>query len=185
MRTLKRFKSRQHVITEASGDSTLNVFHDLIRFPWEGTIMFRIIAAFAALALAGCATTSEMPLAPNIVRLDTRASGALFTNSAGALTMKKAAEATLSRGFTHFRFEQASTSSGSRFVGVTSNTFGTANATAMGNTVYGNYSGTTISTPIYAPTANIGVTVVMFHANEAEAQGAFDAADVLKKGGKV
>lgn len=99
--------------------------------------------------------------------------------------MKTAAEATLSRGYSHFRFEDASTSSGSRFVGMSSNTFGTANATAMGNSVYGTYSGTTISTPMYAPTANIGVTVVMFHANEPGAQGAFDATDVLKKGGKV
>ncbi|WP_181169640.1 hypothetical protein [Mesorhizobium sp. B2-4-4] len=144
-----------------------------------------LIVVAAALALAGCATTSEMPLAPNVVRLDTQASGILFTSSAGATTMKKAAEATLSRGYTHFRFEQASTSSGSRFVGMNSNTFGTANATAMGNSAYGTYSGTTISTPMYAPTANIGVTVVMFHANETGAQGAFDAADVLKKGGNV
>lgn len=55
----------------------------------------------------------------------------------------------------------------------------------MGNTAYGNYSGTTISTPMYAPTADIGVTVVMFHADEPGAQGAFDAAEVMKKGGRV
>ncbi|MBZ9841032.1 hypothetical protein [Mesorhizobium sp. CA5] len=147
--------------------------------------MYRTVFLTAALALAGCATTSEMPLAPNVVRLDTHASGALFTGSAGAITMKKAAEATLSRGYTHFRFDQASTASGSRFVGMSSNTFGSANATVVGNTAFGNYSGTTISTPMYAPTADIGVTVVMFHANEPGAQGAFDAAEVLKKGGRV
>ncbi|MBZ9906120.1 hypothetical protein LB557_08930 [Mesorhizobium sp. BR115XR7A] len=147
--------------------------------------MYRAVALTAALALAGCATTSEMPLAPNVVRLDTHASGALFTGSAGAITMKKAAEATLSRGYTHFRFDQTSTASGSRFVGMSSNTFGNANATVMGSTAYGTYSGTTISTPMYAPTADIGVTVIMFHADEAGAQGAFDATEVLKKGGRV
>lgn len=68
---------------------------------------------------------------------------------------------------------------------MSSNTFGSANAAVMGNTAYGNYSGTTISTPMYAPTADIGVTVVMFHADEPGAQGAFDAAEVMKKGGRV
>lgn len=139
----------------------------------------------ALLLLQACATTSEMPLAPNAVRLDTQASGVLFTGSAGSMTMKKAAEATIARGYTHFRLEQASTSSGRRLTGMTSNTFGTVSAQSYGNSTYGNYSGTTYTSPNFAPTANIGVTVVMFHANEAGARGAFNAADVLKKGGKV
>jgi hypothetical protein len=131
--------------------------------------------------LAGCATTSEMPLAPNAVRLDTRASGLLFVDSAPAITMKKAAEATLSRGYTHFRLEQATTGSGSRLVGIQSSTTGTANV--YGN--YGTYSGSTFSTPMYTRTANVGVTVVMFHANEPGAKNAFNAADVMKKQGKL
>lgn len=147
--------------------------------------MRKAIVLLTAIALAGCATTSEMPLAPNVVRLDTEARGALFTGSAGAITMKKAAEATLARGYTHFRLDQASTSSGTRFAGMTSNTFGQATATGFGNTAYGTYSGTTISSPVYAPTRSIGVTVIMFHANEPGAQGAFDAAEVLKKAGRV
>jgi len=35
--------------------------------------------------------------------------------------------------------------------------------------------------PIYRPTTDVGVTVVMLHANEPGAKGAFDAAEVLKK----
>ena len=143
--------------------------------------MKKAVLAIALLSVAGCATTSEMPLAPNMVRLDTQASGLLFVGSAPSITMKKAAEATISRGYTHFRLEQATTGSGSRLVGVQSSSTGAANV--YGN--YGTYSGSTISTPMYAPTASVGVTVVMFHANEPGARGAFDAAEVLKKQGKV
>ncbi|ASS55268.1 MULTISPECIES: hypothetical protein [Rhizobium] len=138
-----------------------------------------------ACVLTACATTSEMPLAPNMVRLDTNASGLIFTSTAGAITMKKAAEATIRRGYTHFRLEQAQTASGSRFVGMNTYGSGTAQASVYGNTAYGTYSGSSFSTPMYAPTASIGVTVIMFHANEAGAKGAFDAAEVLKKNGNI
>jgi hypothetical protein len=126
-----------------------------------------------------------MPLSKNVVRLDTNAQGLIFTSQAGSITMKRAAESTLKRGYTHFRLEQVQTASGSRFVGMNTNTWGTANATGYGNTAYGSYSGTSVSSPMYAPTAQVGVTVIMFNANEPGAQGAFDAADVIKKGGKV
>ncbi|MDW9459367.1 hypothetical protein GOA57_05255 [Sinorhizobium meliloti] len=149
--------------------------------------MKRVIMSvlLSAALVTSCATTSEMPLAQNMVRLDTNASGLIFTSAAGAITMKKAAEATLRRGYTHFRVEQAQTASGSRFVGMNTYGSGTAQASVYGNTAYGSYSGSSFSTPMYAPTAQIGVTVVMFHANEAGARGAFDAADVLAKKGKV
>ena len=144
-----------------------------------------IIAALLSAALASCATTSEMPLAPNAVRLDTNASGLIFTSSAGAITMKKAAEATLRRGYSHFRIEQAQTAQGSRFVGMNTQSSGFGQASVYGNTAYGNYNSTSFSTPMYAPTARIGITVVMFHANESGASGAFDAKDVLAKNGKI
>ncbi len=44
--------------------------------------------------------------------------------------------------------------------------------------------GSGFSTPMYAPTSEIGVTVVMFRANEPGAKGAFNAAEVLKKYGE-
>ncbi|MEB2843816.1 hypothetical protein [Endobacterium cereale] len=146
----------------------------------------RLIAtALFCAALTSCATTSEMPLATNMVRLDTNASGLLFTSAAGAITMKKAAEATVKRGYTHFRLEQVATAQGSRLVGMNTNTFGTANASVYGNSAYGSYSANSFSSPVYAPTAQVGVTVIMFQANEAGARGAFDAAEVIKKNGKV
>lgn len=129
------------------------------------------LACFAGIQVS-CATTNEMPLAPNVVRLDTQASGLLFTSTAGQTTLKKAAEATKARGYTHFRLSDASTASGSRFVGMQAQSFGSFNS--------GSYSGSTTYTPMHAPTASIGVTVTMFHANERGAQGAFSVAEVLK-----
>lgn len=152
-----------------------------------GGYMKKIAIASVVLCamLSSCATTSEMPLAQNAVRLDTNASGLIFTSAAGAITMKKAAEATVKRGYTHFRLEQVATAQGSRFVGMNTNTYGNANASVYGNTAYGSYTANSYSTPMYAPTAQIGVTVVMFHANEAGSKGAFDAAEVIKKNGKI
>jgi hypothetical protein len=144
-----------------------------------------IMTALFCAGLASCATTSEMPLAQNMVRLDTNASGLIFTSAAGSITMKRAAEATIKRGYTHFRLEQVQTASGSRFVGMHTNSFGTAQANVYGGSAYGTYNATSFSSPVYAPTAQIGVTVIMFKANEAGAKGAFDAAEVLKKDGKV
>lgn len=126
-----------------------------------------------------------MPLAPNMVRLNTQASGLLFTSTAGQTTLRKAAEATLARGYTHFRLDQADTQTGSQVVGMSANTTGFANGSMIGNSVYGNYNSTTTYMPMRAPTASIAVTVIMFRANEAGAKNAFNAAEVLKKGGKA
>lgn len=147
--------------------------------------MFRLLAGLAALLLSGCATTQEMPLAPNVVRLDTHASGLLFTSAAPAMTMKRAAEVTLQRGYTHFQLGDATTAQGRSLVGMQTHGQASGSATTFGNTTYGNVSGTSYSTPVYAPTSNVGVTVVMFHANEPGAVGAWDAADVLKRQGRV
>ena len=100
------------------------------------------IKTLSALALglliAGCASTEELPLAPNFVRLDIRAP---FPTDAANQTMRRAAELTLLNGYTYFRIS-----------------------------------------PIYWRTeagADVGATVVMFHAGEAGANGAFDARAVL------
>jgi len=111
--------------------------------------------------------------------------------------MRAAAKATLDRGYTHFKFEDASLQQGSvvagtigssstnvvgssntsmsgtygrGFMNANANTFGSANATTFGST-----------SVIRAPTAGAAATVIMFHANEPGAQGAFDAEQVLKQ----
>ena len=129
-----------------------------------------------AFGLAGCIQTQEMQLAPNVVRLDTQASGRLFAGQAAAQTQRRAAELTLKNGYSHYRLDQAQVSQGSQFAGTSS--FGNASATGYGNNIY--VTGNSTSTAIYRPTSSVGVTVYMFHENEPGAQGAFDAAEVLK-----
>jgi hypothetical protein len=135
-----------------------------------------LLASALCLSLGGCISTQEMPLAPNVVRLDTSASGLLFSRLATGQTMHRAAELTLQSGYTHFRLDDASLSQGSRYAG----SFTSANATAYGNQNLAVVNGSAMSTPIYRPTTSVGVTVIMFHADEPGAKGAFDAAQVLK-----
>lgn len=84
--------------------------------------------------------------------------------------MKRAAEATLRRGYTHFRLEQASTSQGREVIGMTTQV---------------DFLGNLATSPDYAKTSNIGVTVIMFKADEPGAAGAWDAAEVIAKDGRV
>jgi hypothetical protein len=78
----------------------------------------KLLLLMLGLALTGCIHTQELPLAPNMVRLDTQASGLLFAGQATNQTMRRAAELTLQNGFTHFRFEQASLQQGSQMADV-------------------------------------------------------------------
>jgi hypothetical protein len=127
-------------------------------------MIFRTSILFlAGSLLAACVTTQEMPLAPNVVRLDTQASGLLFTSQAVPQTMRRAAQATLARGYTHFRLQDPSMGQGSE----------------LGGAVIQSHGSFVTATPIRRPTASNAATVVMFHSNEPGAQGAFDANSVL------
>jgi|SRR5271165_572641 len=139
------------------------------------------VAVLLGVCLSGCVSTQELPLAPNVVRLDTHASGALFAGQATGQTMRRAAELTLQNGYTHFRLEDAQLSHGSQFAGVYSSGTGSAFATGYGNAAYVTGYSSGFSTPIYRPTIDVGVTVVMFHAGDPGAKNAFDAAEVLRK----
>ena len=141
----------------------------------------KFAVAILAASLGGCIETQEMPLAPNVVRLDTHASGLLFTGQTVPQTMRKAAEATLRSGYTQFRFADASTNQGSRLVGVYSS------ASAQGSTSgtvssYGNFAtlnSTSVATadastvPVYQRTSDVGVTVVMLKAGDTGYDQAF------------
>jgi outer membrane murein-binding lipoprotein Lpp len=138
-------------------------------------------AMLTALMLAGCISTQEMPLAPNVVRLDTQSKGLLFTGQTVPQTMRAAAKATLDRGYTHFKLAEAGVSQGSEVAGVV----GSSNSNFNGSYGYGSMSGNSSSfgtaSVVRAPTANAAATVVMFHANEPGARGAFEAEQVLKQ----
>jgi hypothetical protein len=87
----------------------------------------------------------------------------------------------LQRGYTHFKFADASLQQGS----VVTGTVGSSDTTMSGTYGHGfmNANATTFGSTgvVRAPTATAAATVVMFHANQPEAQGAFDAAQILKQ----
>lgn len=143
------------------------------------TVRVVFVAACLSLAVAGCISTSEMPLARNVWQINTEAGGALFTGQADKATLRRAAELTLRQGYTHFVIQNPTTQSGSVYVGSTPGT-ATTNVSVFGNTA----SGTTTYTPgmpIMSPRKNVSVTVVMFHANEPQAASALDAAEILRQ----
>ncbi len=89
------------------------------------------VLAVAALSvcLSGCLTT-ETPLAPNIVRLDTDAP---FSSDAASHTMVRAAQLTLQNGYAYFRLIPIYwTNSGFSHVGVTVAMFHPGEAGAYG-----------------------------------------------------
>ena len=84
--------------------------------------------------------------------------------------MRAAAQATLARGYSHFKFADASVQQGSVVTGAVTNYNDTGTSSGFGT-----------ATALQAPTANSVATVIMFHADDPEAKGAFDAAEVLKQ----
>ena len=146
--------------------------------------MKKVISAFgilAALMLTGCISTQEMPLAPNVVRIDTQARGLLFTGQTVPQTMRAAAKATLDRGYTHFRFADAGLNQGSVVTGVVGNSNSNFNGTYSQGYVSGNSNTFGTASVVRTPTASAAATVIMFHANEPGAQGAFDADQVRRQ----
>jgi hypothetical protein len=140
-----------------------------------------LIVAFGCLVLAGCISTQEMPLAPNMVRLDTQSRGLLFTGQTVPQTMRTAALATVNRGYTHFRFADAALQQGSVVTGVVGSSNGSFGGTCAGGFCSGNSNGFATGSVLRAPTASAAATVIMFHADEAGAKDAFVAEDVLRQ----
>src|SRR5262245_40533289 len=120
------------------------------------------IAMLLASAVGGCITSQAMPLAPNQVRIDTRAGGLLFVNQTVPTTMREAATQTLRAGYTHFKLSQAASGVGE---------------TASTSCSWGRYGGG--CGDVFRPTSGASVTVTMFRANDPQAKDAFDAEQVL------
>ena len=133
---------------------------------------FLVAAVLAALSLAACTTTNEVPVAPNVVRLDTSASGFLFTGNAGKDTLKAAAQTTLAHGYRYFKFADVQSGSGSQFAGLVTS----GNANVYGGHGWANVYGSSVATPIFAPTAQVGATVIMSNTKD---DGSWDAQEVL------
>lgn len=119
-------------------------------------------------ALGGCVHTEEMQLAPNIVRIDTHASGALFTGHSGDVVLQRAAKVTLANGYDLFKLSDAQLGQGSQFAGVS----------VSGNQYFSS------ATPVYAATSAAAATVIMFKSGDPQAKDAFDARSVIARLGE-
>ena len=60
-----------------------------------------VLAAIAGLGMSACASMQELPLAPNMVRLDV--SPSVFALSVREATLRRAAELTVENGYSAFR----------------------------------------------------------------------------------
>lgn len=112
-------------------------------------------ALISALSLSACVSEQVMPLAPNVVRIDTMARGVFAQGRAVPETMTRAARETLARGYTHFRLSDPALGQNAGFGGNGSSNNGMAEAA--------------------------GVTVTMFHDGEPGAKNSFDAKQVLSQ----
>lgn len=137
-----------------------------------------VIAGVFAALLSGCATTSKIDLAPNVVQLDTSATGLISVNNIGDTIHKEAAQATIDRGYTHYRIIASNSSRGRQLVGMNQNSSGMATATTYGNTTYVSGSGFRTATPIYAQTADVSIIVEMFNSAVSDS---FSATEILGK----
>lgn len=129
--------------------------------------MNRFVLALAALPfLAACTTTNTVPISPDTFRLDTSASGLLFTGSAGSDTLLKAAQITAQKGYTHFRILDTASASGTQYAGTSFN--------RVGNTI--------LASTMSAPTQDVSVVVQMLMKPQ---QGAWSTAEVIAAKGKM
>jgi hypothetical protein len=145
----------------------------------KGKLLKKIVAiALTAIGLAGCVNTSEMEVAPNVVMLQSEAGGALFAGRSGPELMKKAAEATLERGYTCFALSGAQMKTGSQYAGSIDSSNASVTGYGYGNSFNANGFAFGSSTPIYRHVESAGATVTM---SKECGPGSFRAADVLKR----
>jgi hypothetical protein len=141
--------------------------------------MLRFVSIIALTAgTAGCVSTSEMEVAPNVVMLQSEAGGALFAGRSGPEMMKKAAEATLQRGYTCFALSGAQMKTGSQYAGSIGSTNMNVSGYGYGNSFSGFGTAIESSTPIYRHTESAGATVTM---SKTCGPNEFHAADVLAR----
>jgi hypothetical protein len=136
------------------------------------------LIALAAICMAGCVSTNEMEVAPNVVMLQTDAGGLLYQGRSGPEMMKKAAEATVQRGYTCFALSGAQMKTGSQYAGTIDTTNATINGYGYGNSFNATGSETGFSTPVYRHVESAGATVTM---SKECGPGQFRAVDVLKR----
>jgi len=147
--------------------------------------MRNIFAITGLLLMAGCVSTNEVALAPNVLRIDAEAGGYAYVGKANAAMMKRAAASTLERGYTHFITGNYDRQTGSEVVGMSSNTTGFGNTTGLGDTAYHSFNANTQTNVWRAPTEKTSMMIMMFKPEDNIPSHAWDASEVLAKEGKM
>ena len=132
-----------------------------------------LLSLALSVIVTGCVQTSELPLAENVVLI--RATGLssnwithmVVAEQVPTQTLRRAAQATIDRGYTHFRIKNA-----------------TSQATYVGNTplrghVMGNSVMVSGGNPITS--TDIVLMIVMYREGEKGARGAIDAHFTLRE----
>ena len=80
--------------------------------------MKRLISLpIVAAALVGCVSSQEIPLAVNAYQLEVSGTGRWAANAVPKETLRRAAQLTLEKGFTHFILAGATMQTGSTYAG--------------------------------------------------------------------
>lgn len=137
------------------------------------------LAAVLLLAAGGCVSTSEMPLAKNVVRIDTTGEGLIGEMESERHTLRRAAQLTLQAGYERFILSDTAKSHSVDVVGYTP---GQATTTVkqvghqeVATTTY------TAPQPIRIDHTRVGVTVRMLNPGDPGFEDAIDAAEELKR----
>lgn len=134
-----------------------------------------LLSLVLALAVSGCVTQNELALSRNVYKLDIDARGSFAMEDAAQSTQRRAAELTLSKGYTHYIIADANSERGSEVVGMTP-WMSRTTSDVRGSTTYRNtyhYGG-----PIVEERSRTTLIVVMFTPMDAPPD-ALDARQVL------
>jgi hypothetical protein len=134
-------------------------------------------ASLATLLLFGCASSSTLPLADNVVKISARTSPICGSQSTERIALQQAAAETIKRGYDKFVIMQARYNENREVIGYTP-----VVASTTGSYGYGNYSANTYVTgdqPIVGGSNNSGLIVKMFEADDPDAEKALPAREIL------
>lgn len=130
--------------------------------------------------LVGCIRSTEIALAPNIVRVDTEASGFLSVGKANSEVIKKAAQTTTRRGYSHFLISGHGYGKSVIPIGASHHINGIMVGNRIRNNIMSIYDSHTYSNVILMPVEHSSVIIVMFKKGDRIPQSAFDAMRLLK-----
>lgn len=140
--------------------------------------MIRVFILLFAVALSGCNTsTSALPLSKNVWQIETSGRGLIGMSNVDEATLIKAAELTIQQGYDKFYVRNPQSRSDSQFIGMTPTRSNTS-VNFIGNTGYAR-TRTTGGQPLIARSKTKTITVIMFLADDLQAENGLDARLIL------